>query len=195
MRPSTLYRLAGLAGILSALVLVFAAARRGGVIPANMLTHGVSPLASILGLLALTGLYLVQRREAGTLGLVGYALNFVGLAGVVGIEFTINNVFPYLDRATVDALLAGTTGTMFVLTSMVFLLGVVGFGLATWRAGLLPRPAALLYVVGLVPVALRGVVPDATVPAGQVLAAAGIAWLSAVLWQAGAPARVQAAPA
>jgi hypothetical protein len=62
--PTTLYRLAGLAGMLSGLLLLFNTARRGGVVPANALTHGIAPLSSVLGLFALTGLYLWQRQPA-----------------------------------------------------------------------------------------------------------------------------------
>jgi hypothetical protein len=127
--PTTLYRLAGLAGMLSGLLLLFNTARRGGVVPANALTHGIAPLSSVLGLFALTGLYLWQRQQSGPLGLVGDALNLAGLAG-----------------------------TTLLLT-------------------------AVLYVVGLVPVALRGVLPEPAVAVGLILAAAGTAWLSAALWR------------
>src|SRR3712207_5834973 len=86
--PSTaLYRLAGLAGMLSGLALAVNIARRGGAIPANLLTRGIAPISSVLGLFALTGLYLRQRRATGAFGLVGYALNLVGVAGTVGVEY------------------------------------------------------------------------------------------------------------
>jgi hypothetical protein len=65
----------------------------------------------------------------------------------------------------------------------VLLLGVLAFGVATWWARLFPAPAVLLYVVGFGPVALRGVLPEAAVAIGGLLAAAGIAWLSAALWR------------
>lgn len=113
MPPTTLYRLAGLAGMLSGLLLLFNTARRGGVVPANALTHG----------------------------------------------------------------------TTLLLTAVVLLLGVLAFGVAMWRARMLPAPAILLYVVGLVPVALRGVLPEPAVAVGLILAAVGTAWLSAALWR------------
>src|SRR4051812_10824903 len=120
MTTDTLYRAAGAAGVLSALVLLINAARRVHLVPANAFTHGIAPLTLVLGLFALTGIYLWQRREAGTLGLVGYALNPTGVAGVLGIEFVVNLVFPYLDKAAIDALLDGATGTAFVVVSMLF---------------------------------------------------------------------------
>jgi hypothetical protein len=180
---ATLYRLAGLAGMLSGLVLALNIARRGGVIPANLLTRGIAPLSSVLGLFALTGLYLRQRQESGSFGLIGYALNLAGVAGTVGIEYVTNYVFPHLDSTLVESLLDGPTGTMFLLTAVVLLLGVLAFGVATWRTRLFPAPAVLLYVVGFGPVALRGVLPEPAVAIGGMLAAAGTAWLSAALWR------------
>jgi hypothetical protein len=185
MPQAVLYRLAGLAGMLSGLVLAANVARRGGAVPANPLTYGIAPISSVLGLFALTGLYLRQREESGPLGLLGYALNLGGVAGTVGIEYVTSYVFPHLNSAMVESLLDGATGTIFLLTAVVLLLGVLAFGVATWRARLFPAAAVLLYVVGFVPVALRGVLPEPTVAAGGLLAAAGTAWLSAVLWRTG----------
>src|SRR5688572_16896711 len=61
-------RLGGLVG--GALVLI-AAARRGGLIAENTLTHAIAPPASALTLFTLTGLYLYQRDRVGRLGLAG----------------------------------------------------------------------------------------------------------------------------
>jgi quinol-cytochrome oxidoreductase complex cytochrome b subunit len=184
MPSAALYRLAGAAGVLSALVLLVNVARRTGLVPANELTHGIAPLTLVFGLFALTGLYLWLRAESGTTGLVGYALNAVGLAGVLGIEFSINFVFPYLDKTAVTALLDGPTGTAFRVVAVVFLVGVVIFGVAAWRARRLPAAAVALYVVGLAPVSLRGAIPDSVVNVAYVVAAAGTAWLGYALWTA-----------
>src|SRR5690242_4576430 len=106
MATNALYRLAGAAGIASAVVLLVNVARRTDLLPTNQATHGIAPLAVLLGGFALTGLYLWQRRESGALGTTGYALNAAGIVGVFGIEFTLNNVFPYLTRDTITALVA-----------------------------------------------------------------------------------------
>jgi hypothetical protein len=178
-----LFRLAGLSGVLRGLILVFNAARRDGLLPDNVVTHGVAPLSSILGLFALTGLYLWQRRESGSLELVGYSLNSVGLAGIVGTESMLNYVFSSPDGSTIAVLLTGPTRAMFFVISMLFLAGVLLFGTASWRARQLPTTVLLLYVVGCVPIALRGLVPEITVPTGQTLAAIGIIWLSLALYR------------
>lgn len=93
MSTNTLYRLCAGAGMYSAFQLVFNIARRTGALPDTVLTRGFAPLSATFGLLALTGLYLWQRQETGRLGLVGYALNAIGLAGSVGIEYVLNYVF------------------------------------------------------------------------------------------------------
>ncbi len=116
-------------------------------------------LAECFGLLALIGLYLVQRSQSGTLGLVGFALNVTGFVGTASRDLASNWVFPYLPRSTVDALLAGPTGKLLLLASVVFLAGVIVFAIATWRARALPAGAMALYVLGLLPVALRTKVP------------------------------------
>jgi len=43
MPDSTLFRLAGLAGVLGAFLTLVAAARRAGLIPENALTHALAP--------------------------------------------------------------------------------------------------------------------------------------------------------
>jgi hypothetical protein len=186
MPPTTLYRLAGQAGVLTGLLLLFNDARRVGLVPENALTHGIAPVAALLALFVITGLYLWQRERSGVLGLWGYCLNFAGLAGALAIEFTTHYVFPSLDKETLTSLVEGRTGTGFLIVSIVYLAGIVIFGAATWRAGLFPSGAVVLYVVGFVPTALRAVLPEAVVSAGFVLGSVAVIWLSVTLWRVGA---------
>jgi hypothetical protein len=179
--PITLYRLAGRAGVLTGLLLLFNDARRLNLIPENTFTHSVAPVAAFLALFVLTAIYLWQRERAGLLGLFGFGLNFAGLTGAVAIEFTLHYVFPLLDKPTVDRLVEGRTGAGFLVISLVYLTGILLFGLSMWRAGRCPKPAVLLYVIGFVPTALRAVLPAPVVSAGFVLGAAALLWLSWVL--------------
>ena len=181
MPPTTLYRLAGQAGVLTGVLLLFNDARRVGLVPENALTHQIAPIAAFLAPFALIGIYLWQRERSGALGLCGFALNLAGLVGVAAVEFTLHYVFPLLDKGTVDRLVDGRTGAGFLVVSIVFMTGTVLFGLALWRAGRFPRPAAILYVVGFVPTALRSVLPAPVVSLGFVLGAAAIMWLSVTL--------------
>lgn len=181
MPLTTLYRLAGQAGVATGVLLLFNDARRVGLVPENAFTHEIAPIPAVLAPFALIGLYLWQRERTGPLGLWGFALNLAGLVGVATAEFTIHFVFPLLDKQTVDRLVDGRTGTGFLIASTVFLTGTVLFGLAMWRADRFPRWAVVLYVVGFVPTALRSILPAPVVSLGFVLGSAAIIWLSATL--------------
>jgi hypothetical protein len=188
----SLYRATAVAGFACAVLLVVNVLRRGGLLPENTLTHAIAPFGALTGLLAITGLYLAIRGT--TLGLVGYLLNAAGLAGAFAIEYTLHYVFPLLGAATVSGLLAGGTGRAFLVTSVVLLAGVLTFSAAALRAGTLPAVAIVLYAVGMIPGALRNVVPVPVYLVGLTVAAVGIAWMSARLWEAREEQR-QAVPA
>ena len=81
MSDSLRYRLAGAAGLLTGVLLLFNDLRREDFVPENAVTESIAPLPAVLALFALTGLYLWQRHAAGALGLVGYAFNLAGVAG------------------------------------------------------------------------------------------------------------------
>ena len=185
MQSRTLYRLAGWAGLAGGTLLLVAAARRAGLLPENAFTHAIAPPASALALFTLTALYLRQRTRTGALGLVGYAVNLLGLAGLFAVEFVTHAVFPYLDRATRDAVLAGPTRGYLLTVALLFLTGVLLFGLASLRARVFPVPAVALYVAGFASAALRGIVPDAVYLTGLCVGALGTLWLSLALIRTG----------
>jgi hypothetical protein len=179
--PATLYRLAGWAGLAGGILVLVAAARRGGLIAENALTHAIAPPASALTLFTLTALYLYQRDRVSRLGLVGYAVNLLGLAGLFAIEFATHAIFPYLNLSTRDELLAGPTRAYFLVVAVLFGTGVLVFGIASVRARMLPVPAVVLYVVGFVPASLRGIAPEPVYLAGLTVGAIAILWLALVL--------------
>jgi hypothetical protein len=184
MPPTALYRLAGQAGVITGVLLLLNDARRVGLVPENAFTHAIAPIAAFLAPFVITGFYLWQRDRVGALGLWGYVLNGVGLIGAAAIEFVGHWVFPFLDKATVDGLVDGRTGLGFLIIAVVYLSGIVLFGFTTWRAGVFPRWAAVLYVVGFVPTALRSVVPAPVVSAGFVLGSIAVIWFAVTLVQA-----------
>jgi hypothetical protein len=176
--PATLYRLAGWAGAVGGVLVLVAAARRGGLIPENTLTHAIAPPASALTLFTLTALYLYQRDRAGRLGLVGYVLNMLGLAGLFAIEFATHAIFAYLSEATREELLAGPTRAYFLTVAVLFGVGVITFAIASLRARLLPVPAVVLYLAGFVPASLRGIAPEAVYLGGLTVGGLAVIWLS-----------------
>jgi hypothetical protein len=179
---SFLYRVAGAAGLVCAVLLVVNSARRGGVLPDSGVANAIAPFAALTGIFALTGLYLWEHVEAGRLGLVGYCLAAAGLAGAFAIEYVIHFVFRYLDKDVVTALVDGSTGRAFRVTSVVLILGVLAFGAASFRARRLPSLGVTLLVIGLIPGSLRNAVPEPVYLLGLVVAAVGIAWLSIALY-------------
>jgi hypothetical protein len=185
MNTPALFRLTALAGLTSALVLVFNFLRRAGAIPDLAATQALAPLAATFGLIAVTGLFLWHRQEGrvGTAGTAGYALNLLGLTGIVGIEYIANVIFPRLEDAVVDTLVAGPAGAVFLVISVVFLLGVLAFTNVLLRGGLVPRTAAALYGVGFAMIAVRMLLPDAAVAVGGFSAAAGLAVMSLTLYR------------
>jgi hypothetical protein len=114
-------------------------------------------------LAALVGLHVVQARSLGRLGVVGFAVAFVGTALV--LVSTLWAVI-LLDRF-------GTTvpGLLFGLGLLGWLVGFVLFGIATFRAGVLPRWSGLLLVA--YPLVLM-----AGVPIEGPLILVGLLWLA-----------------
>ncbi|GAA1504119.1 hypothetical protein GCM10009677_40300 [Sphaerisporangium rubeum] len=184
MTPLPLYRYAGVAAVTCAVLLVLNAARRGGLVPENAVTHAIAPFAALIGLLAFVGIYLWQRKETGLLGLIGFVLNAAGLAGAFAIEYIIHFVFPYLTSAQVTAIITGPTARAFLVTAACLIAGVLLFGITGLRAAVLPRPALTLYIAGMIPGALRNQIPEPLYLSGLVLAAVGVAWLGVTLWRA-----------
>ncbi|MFF4625611.1 hypothetical protein [Nonomuraea jabiensis] len=178
----SVHRVTAAAGFVCAVLLVVNSARRAGLLPETAFTHAIAPFGALTGLLAITGIYLVIRDTAGSLGLIGYVLNSAGLAGAFAIEYILHFVFPYLGGGTVSELLAGGTGRAFLVTSAVLLAGVLTFGVAAIRSGAMPVVGVVLYAVGMVPGSLRSVVPVPVYLAGLVVAAIGVAWMAARLW-------------
>jgi len=177
MSSTVLYRFAGYAGLLSAAILLVNVARRGGAIPDGPVVEAIAPISALAGLFALAGLYLWQRTDSGVLGFVGIVLNGAGLAGAFAIEYTLHVVFVHLSTDQIDAVLAAGARAAFTVTAVTLIVGVLCFGVASWRAGRLPRWAVAGYVAGMVPGALRNVVPEAVYLSGLTAAAVGTAGL------------------
>ncbi len=180
MSTSTLFRLSGLAGILCGLVIVTQRLIIDTISPGNPIAIG--PLGPILGLLIVTGTYLRQREESGVLGGIAFIVAFISLGFIAGVDFTRRYVLVQLDPPIVQALLAGSVRSLFVACGVSFLVGVLLFGLTTFRAGVFPRAATLLYVVGFFPYAVPILFPAEVVTLGQAIGAVGIAWLGWTLW-------------
>lgn len=149
------------------------------------IVFGFYLLGTVLLLLGLVGLYASQSRAAGMLGFAGFLLAFVGTALTAGAIWFELFVAPELAARAPDLATAELGFTGFVISFLLAAFGWLLFAIATLRAGVYPRPAAVLLVAG----ALVSFVPlFVEVPATGLLLSVSVAWLGFVLWRQGVPA-------
>jgi hypothetical protein len=100
----------------------------------------------------------------------------------VGLVFTQVFVLAALDTAFIGELFAGTLGLAALVSLVIFTVGVILFGVATFRAAVFPKWAAVLYIIGFLPQAVALSIPAIVVSIGEVVGSIGIIWLSYALW-------------
>ena len=198
--PATLIRWAGLPAMAAGIIFVVVQMIHPPDILASVTTsawanvHFLSIAMCLFGLLGITGIYAKQVKEAGWLGLAGYLLFSLFLASTMAFVFLEAVVEPSLVTVSpkfVEGLLGvadssvsdinlGILPTLYLLTGLIYMVGGVVFGTATFRAGVLPRWAAVMLAIGvLLPVVLpHDMVRLAAVPVGLGLAWMGYALLS-----------------
>jgi hypothetical protein len=151
-----------------------------------------------LALAGITGMYLIQHRRAGLVGLVGYLVFAAGYLGIFATQVIAATVLPTLVdtepgfvndvvAAANGATPAGDIGGIQLLLSLSgagYILGGLVFGIALFRTGVLARWAAALLAVSTVGTAALAVLPESfnrplAVPEGIALIALGVS-----LWRA-----------
>lgn len=202
MTTSTLFRLAGLAALIAglsfAIVGVFHPANVAESVTTSawVIVHIFALALSFFGFFGLTGLYARQVEESGWLGFIGYLMLTLWLAIVLGFTFVEVFILPPMATAS-PALVEGFVGmftgaastidlgllpTIWGISGVLYLVGAIVFGIATFRAGVFPKWAGALLAVGglagptaiLFPPSLTGFV---AIPVGI-----AIAWLGWALW-------------
>jgi hypothetical protein len=194
MSSSTLFRLSGVALIVGSLLgtLGFFLWRIFGSSFEEFGSFRMSTdlllLASFLVLLiGLPGMYAYQAHRAGRLGLVSFVMVFLGLAAHEVSTAPLTTFVPPLlaSRPETQALVAqpdtleselGTVWIAYYLTFLlIYYLGIVVLGVATLRARVFPRWAAVLLIAG----PLLGILGGAFVPVAQDvgLAAIVVGWV------------------
>jgi hypothetical protein len=133
-------------------------------------------LMAVLALVGITGMYLSQIHRNGVLGLVGYVVLAAGYLGILSTAFAAAYVLPEIAESNpgyVNDVIAANTGqgsvesdigalqTVFQVQGLAYLAGGLLFGIALYRAHVLPRWAAALLAVGGVVSAVLTVMPDA----------------------------------
>jgi hypothetical protein len=152
--------------------------------------HQVYWFASMLMLLGLVGLYARQVEQTGWLGLVGFILAFLGTV-VVNSIFLMASTVLHLVAVQASALFdqAGAPPTFGVLLVVLgYILGYILFGIATMRAGVLPRGSGLLLIIGSAMFMISEALPltasisHLIVTIGDVIFGAGFVWMGFALW-------------
>lgn len=119
-------------------------------IATQSLRMSLALLAMFALLLALTGLYARQVPESGKLALVGYLVAFLGTMLVAGNWWYEAFIGPALREQAPEILTTAPGGSILigaVLTGLTFAAGWVTFGIASFRARVFPRLAAVLMTV------------------------------------------------
>ena len=162
------------------------------------IVHILATAMGFFGLFGLTGIYARQVEESGWLGLAGYILLSLWLLNLS--HFTFIEVFvlpPLVTQAptVVESFLGiftksggeinlGALSTIYDLNGFIgFMIGGVLFGIATFRARILPRWAGALLGVGALLVPFAAVLPPVheakvTIPGGLALVWLGYALFS-----------------
>ena len=152
--------------------------------------------ACFLFLIGIAGLYVRQMDKAGWLGLVGFVLFSLSWALQSGFVFAEVFILPPLAGAApqfIDSYLGvvnGHPGEMdigalvptYAVLGVFYLLGGLVFGIATFRAGVLPRwPAGLLAVAAAITPA-AALLPHALQRYAAVPMGLAMIWLGYSLW-------------
>ena len=223
MQPtaSTLIRWTGLAAMGAGILFIAIQAIHPLDVLSNVTTarwaivHYLGIAMGLCGLLGLAGLYARQVEKVGWLGLVGYLLFSLFYALTLAFQFIEALISPLLATESprfVEGLLGIASGhatgmnmgalpMVYMFTGIAgYLLGGLLFGIATFRAGILPRWAAGLLAVGVVlPLLGSSLVPHPFDRLFAVPVGLAVAWLGYALWSerrepASAPVSSQGIP-
>jgi hypothetical protein len=131
-------------------------------------------LMAALALVGITGMYLHQVKKMGLLGLIGYLLFAANYIVIGSVSFIAAYVLPSIDSTSShyvrDALAVASGGhatgdigalkTVILVESVLYLGGGLVFGIALFRARVLPRWASALLAIGGAVSAAQQVLPD-----------------------------------
>ena len=167
---SNLIRWAGFSAMLAGICYVIVGIFHPANIPSSVTTtrwvivHFIACAMSFFGLLGLPGLYARQAEKSGWLGLVGYILLNLWLVVIMGFTFVEAFILPHVAAALPEFVQSwmgmfnapagtfdlGVLPTIWTLSGPVYILGGLLFGIATFRAGILPRWAGALLALSTV---------------------------------------------
>jgi hypothetical protein len=161
-----------------------------------VIVHCLGVAMCLFGLLGVAGIYARQVNAAGWLGLAGYLLLTLFYTVSMGFQFVEAFVSPALATESpefVQGILGIASGdgsemdlgalpTVYAITGGMYVLGGLLFGIATFRAGILPRRAGGLLAIGTLLPLVAAPVPHPYDRAFAVPMGLALAWLGYALW-------------
>jgi hypothetical protein len=212
---SNLFRLAGLSAIAAGLIFAVVGLIHPPQIVSSVTTsmwtivHVLTIAMSFFGLLGIAGIVARQVDKAGWMGLAGFVLLSLWFLVVTGFTFFEAFILPLLATDSPKfaesflGIFTGSVGetsvaalaTLWTLVGVVYILGSVLLGIATFRAGILSRWAAALLGVGAVSSPAFALLPQSFAPLAAVPVGIGLAWLGYSLWSERREPDVQRVPA
>jgi len=201
MTSANLIRLAGLSALIGGVCYVLVGVFHPPNVPASVFStrwetvHVIACAMSFFALLGLAGIYARQAVKAGWLGLIGFVLLSFWFVLIMGFSFVEAFILPHPGTVT-PAFIVGWMGmfngdpspvnlgalpTVWTLSGPVYILGGLLFGIATYRARILPRGAAVLLALGTVLAPLAKALSLSAVPKIAIPVGLALAWLGYAL--------------
>jgi hypothetical protein len=152
---------------------------------------------SVFGIFGIAGLYVRQVEKSGWLGLAGYLLLTIFYAVQMCFSFVEPLILPLLTTEApkfVESFLGLSSGAggpmnlgaltaVYMFVAILYMLGCLLFGIATFRTGILPRWAAtLLAFSGPLSVIMVTLLPHQLERLAAVPMGIAVAWLGYALW-------------
>jgi hypothetical protein len=199
---SSLMRWAGLSALVAGVCYVLVGIFHPANVPSSVTTtrweivHIIACAMSFFGLLGMAGIYARQAVKTGWLGLIGYILISLWLVVIMGFSFVEAFVLPHVATSSPGFVQSwmgmfngpagkfniGALPTIWTLSGPVYILGGLLFGIATFRAGILPRWAGALLAVSTVLAPTAALLPNASQPKIAIPMGLALAWLGYALW-------------
>jgi hypothetical protein len=161
-----------------------------------VIVHAVGVAMCFLVMLGVAGIYARQAKEVGWLGLAGFLLLQVMWMLTAAFQFAEALILPLLatdaprfvegfvgiSSGTTSEVSLGVLPTVFSVASLCYLVGGVLFGVATYRARILPRLAGPAFAVGTVAPLAFALLPHEFIRVAAVPFGLALAWLGYALW-------------
>jgi len=198
----TLIRLAGLSALLAGICYVIVGIFHPANIPSSVTTtrwevvHAFACVMCFFGVIGMAGLYARQAVKTGWLGLIGYLLLTLWFIVIMGFSFVEAFILPHIASASPGFVQSwmgmfnspsgtfdiGALPTLWTLSGPVYILGGLLFGIATFRAGILPRWGGALLALSTLLAPLAAALPNASQPKTAIPMGIALAWLGYALW-------------